>query len=139
MLDTATHGRARDILNVSTLVHVIVHAHKEESIGFEASRSLLILGRPSKAMAMHWPLMVISAESRCIDAIGVRSFVQLIVAKVGIVCDILVHTVLIVFFVAVTIVVICLPVAWPAALGGMGCAHGRIKLWKLWHFEDRSF
>jgi hypothetical protein len=64
---------------------------------------------------------------------------KLIVTQVGIVCNILINTVRVIWCIAVAIIVIGLPITGPAALGSMGCANGWVKLWKGWHFKDGIF
>ena len=108
---------------------MIIHAHEEKGIGLVTTADLLLLRRPCKAMTMNRTLIVVGTETTCIDTIGIWRLVKFVVAQIGVICNILVNTVGIIWCMTIAIIIIGLSVARPTALGGMRCTNGWIKLW----------
>mmetsp|Transcript_15503 Transcript_15503/g.22049 ORF Transcript_15503/g.22049 Transcript_15503/m.22049 type:complete len:391 (-) Transcript_15503:689-1861(-) len=124
LLDASTHGRTRNILDVSTLIHVVIHCHKEDVVTLVPSRRIINIIGPCQSMTMDCTLTVtvVARESNqsfcCVSSRDFTSF-HINVAQICVISWILVNTVLAVSVSGtVTIVVIRLTILGPAAHGG---------------------
>jgi len=130
LLDATTHGSARNILDIPSNVHVIIHAHVKEVVALVPIGCVIDIIRPSQSMAVDGALSVVVVSRKDIQPLVAsklirgRSTASIHEAKICIVRRILVHTVHIVRLGAVAIVVVRLPVFRPAAHGSASSTRG---------------
>ena len=133
LLQAATHGGTRNIPHVSTLIHVIVHAHIEQIIRLVPCQHIHIIVAPCKTMTMDRSLTTIiisrkHCETTRFDETIRRSITQIHHTQIRVVTRILVHTVRIVWRGTVTVAVPRLTILGPAALGGLELALVEVEL-----------
>ena len=127
----AAHWSSRDILDISTLVHVVVHANKEQIVRLVPRGMIIRVVRPSETMAMNgtFAIAIVFRETYeaiiRVEACGCVALFHVNEAHVGIIGDILIDTVLIVGFGAVSIGIVGLAILGPAAHGSVGGTRGQ--------------
>jgi len=130
LFNASTHGRSRNILDVSTLVHVIIHAHEEQIVRFVSRGVIVDVVRPREAVAMNGSLalVVIARKNYSVSGIefsGGIPTLEVDEAEIGIVGGIVVNAVLVVRLGAIPVVVIRLTILRPAAHSSIGRTGGQ--------------
>mmetsp|Transcript_31448 Transcript_31448/g.57591 ORF Transcript_31448/g.57591 Transcript_31448/m.57591 type:complete len:260 (-) Transcript_31448:2416-3195(-) len=124
LFDASTHGRSRNILDVSTLIHVIIHAHEEQIVRLVPCSFIVDVVRPRKAMAVNRSLAIVVVTRINYGASGINSrrcitTLEVDEAEIRIVSGILVNAILVVSLGAIPVVVIRLTILGPAAHGSI--------------------
>ena len=74
---------------ISPLMHMIIHAHKKQSIRLETRCNLSLVGGPCKAMTVNWPLIIVHTEAIGVNSISIGCSTKLAVAQISVVTCIL--------------------------------------------------
>mmetsp|Transcript_25830 Transcript_25830/g.55579 ORF Transcript_25830/g.55579 Transcript_25830/m.55579 type:complete len:317 (-) Transcript_25830:713-1663(-) len=125
LIHAAAHGHAWNVLDISTLMHVIVHAHKEQIIANVPTDAIVLVVGPCKAVAVDTSLAIVAISREDDEAIvgiqasGTIALGQVGKAQIGIIGGGLVDTVYIVGRGTVTVAIIGLTILRPAAHGRM--------------------
>mmetsp|Transcript_3143 Transcript_3143/g.6959 ORF Transcript_3143/g.6959 Transcript_3143/m.6959 type:complete len:392 (+) Transcript_3143:1999-3174(+) len=128
LIHATAHGTAGDVLDVSTLVHVVIHAHIKQIVRLVAADGAVLVIGPRKTVAVDGSLAVVIIAGELREALGgivaggLLALGEVGEDEVGVVGGILIHAVLVIRPGAIPVVVSRLAILRPAAHGSMGRA-----------------
>mmetsp|Transcript_13162 Transcript_13162/g.28408 ORF Transcript_13162/g.28408 Transcript_13162/m.28408 type:complete len:332 (+) Transcript_13162:2034-3029(+) len=131
LIHATAHGTAGDVLDVSTLVHVVIHAHIKQIVRLVAADGAVLVIGPRKTVAVDGSLAVVIIAGELREALGgivaggLLALGEVGEDEVGVVGGILIYAVLVVGLGAIPVVVIRLAILRPAAHGCVGRAGGK--------------